>query len=589
MKRLWRDYLAGSLTRILAALFLIFIVAGTTSLYPLLIQWAYDGFAARSADVIWLAPIAATLVTLVKSAAMYGQAALVNGLMTDLESRLRSELYDHLIEADLAETTRVQTAVHTARFTTDITYVLNAVERFVKNSLRDGLTMLALVGTMFWIDWKLALATLVLAPVAIFPIATIGTRLRKIAGATQARIGDMTAVVQESLGAARVAKTYNLEGWLKARAAGRFDEVRALRVAALNAKARVQPTLEALGGLAVAAVVGFAGWRIVAGEATLGSFTAFISALIFAAQPLNGLGQLHNVLQEGLAALKRLFDTLDTPATIVSAPGAPALAVSSGAIRFEGAGFSYARGAAAVPALADVTLEIPSGATVAFVGPSGAGKSTLFQLMPRLYDLTSGTIHIDGQEIRSVDLVSLRAAIGVVSQDVLLFDDTIAANIALADAAPDPARIAAAAKAAAIHEFIAGLPEGYATRVGERGARLSGGERQRISIARALYKNAPILLLDEATSALDAESEGLVQAALAALSKNRTTLVIAHRLATVLEADLIVVLEDGRVVETGTHTRLLAAGGLYAQLHARQFREVGAPSLAVEHPVGDEG
>jgi len=317
-------------------------------------------------------------------------------------------------------------------------------------------------------------------------------------------------------------------------------------------------------------VIYFGGRQVIAGAAEPGDFFAFITALLLAYRPLKSVANLNTVLQEGLAAAQRVFAVIDIEPQVVDRPGAAALEIGGGAITFDDVHFRYHADA---PALNGVTLSVPAGHTVALVGPSGAGKSTILNLIPRFYDAEAGATRIDNQNVADVTLASLRGAIALVSQEITLFDDSVGANIAYGRRGADQAAIEAAARAAAAHGFITDLPQGYDTRVGEHGARLSGGQRQRIAIARAMLKDAPILLLDEATASLDTESERQVQAALAALKKGRTTLVIAHRLSTVRDADLIYVIEAGRVAEQGSHDELVAAGGLYARLHALQFAE----------------
>jgi subfamily B ATP-binding cassette protein MsbA len=548
-------------------LVLVALVAGATGLYPILIARAYDAFAAKDAGALVYAPVLVVAVTAVKGFALYAQVLLTNRVVTRIEADMQAALYAHLIDADLAQLGRESPAALTQRFTTDFLFIKEALTRLSTVALRDIATLIALLAAMLWIDPVLTLVAAVAAPLLVRPIARIGRKLRRVSASTQEGVGAMAGLVSESLGGARIAKTYRLEDYLKGRAKEAFDDVRALKMKAANARARLDPLLEIGGGLAVAGVLLLIGRRIVDGESTVGEFTGFVTALLLAAQPVRALGNLNAILQEAVAALQRTFAVMDEAPRIADRPGATALRVQGGEIRFAGARFRYREDA---PALDGVDVIAPAGRTTALVGRSGSGKSTLLALVPRLYDVTGGAVLIDGQDVRDVTIASLRDRVAVVSQDALLFDDTIAANIAFGRPGANHAEVEGAARNAAAHPFIAALPEGYQTRVGPGGSRLSGGERQRVALARAFLKDAPILLLDEATSALDSESERLVQGALVRLMRGRTTLVIAHRLSTVRDADLIVVLEAGRVAETGSHAALLARGGAYARLHRLQ-------------------
>jgi subfamily B ATP-binding cassette protein MsbA len=407
-------------------------------------------------------------------------------------------------------------------------------------------------------------------PLAIHPIIGIGRRIRRVSANTQAEIGQLTTLLNQTFQGARHVKAYGMEGYEERRASGLFERLFALVDRAGRTRSRASPMMETLGGAAIAVVILYGGHQVISGARTPGALFSFITALLLAYQPLKSLANLNASLQEGLAAAERVFEVLDVEPTIRDMPGARPLHVSGGEIRFEEVCFGYTPGAMA---LDSVSLTVPAGRTVALVGPSGAGKSTILNLIPRFFDVDEGSIRIDGQDVRSVTLASLRGAIALVAQEVSLFDDTVHANIAYGRFGASSTEIEAAARAAGVDEFIRKLPQGYDTLVGEHGVRLSGGQRQRVAIARAMLKDAPILLLDEATSALDSESERQVQAALRALMRGRTTLVIAHRLSTVQGADLICVVDRGRVVEIGRHADLLAREGLYARLHAMQFAE----------------
>jgi ATP-binding cassette, subfamily B, bacterial MsbA len=407
--------------------------------------------------------------------------------------------------------------------------------------------------------------------------------MRRVSVNTQVEFGQLTTLLSQTFQGARHVKAYGMEDYEKGRAAALFERIFRLADRANRTRARAGPMMEALGGAAIALVIFYGGHQVIVGARTPGAFFSFITALLLAYQPVKSLATLNAALQEGLAAAQRVFEVLDIEPTIRDRPRARKLRLAGGEVRFDRVRFGYQPGTVA---LDGISLTVPAGSTVALVGPSGAGKSTMLNLIPRFYDVDAGTIAIDGQEIGSVTLASLRGAIALVSQEVSLFDDTVRANIAYGRFGAPQADIEAAAAAAGAAGFIGELPQGYDTLVGERGVRLSGGQRQRLAIARAMLKDAPILLLDEATSALDSESERQVQAALRALMRGRTTVVIAHRLSTIVGADLICVLDRGQIVETGRHAQLLAKGGLYARLYEIQFaaeREL-APAAAVEAP-----
>ena len=595
VRRLMREYVRPHLWRIGAAILCMIVVAASTAAFTQLIKPIVDDvFVQRDGAMLWPVAGMALAVFAAKGFASYGQGVLMSFVGHGIVAEMQERLYGRLIGADLAFFNRTSPGDLIARFVNDINLLRNAVSNTLVGFGKDLLTALALVGVMFYEDWVLALAAFLAFPSAILPIVQVGRRMRKVSSHTQVGVGRLTTLLDESFQGVRYVKAYAMEAYEKLRARAAIGEVFRLNYKAERTRHTLHPIMEMLGGVAVVAVILYGGHQVIAQGKPAGSFFAFIMALLMAYEPIKRLAKLNASLQEGLAAAVRLFALLDMEPHIKDAPGAKPLSVNGGAIRFDHVTFSYDE---KTPALHDVTLDVPAGKTVALVGPSGAGKSTVMNLIPRFYDIDAGTVSIDGQDLREVTLDSLRRHVALVSQEILLFDDTVRANIAYGRPAASDAEIAAAVEAAGAADFIAGLPEGYETPVGPRGSRLSGGQRQRIAIARAMLKNAPILLLDEATSSLDSETERQVQGALSELMQGRTTLVIAHRLSTVLDADIIYVMEASRIVESGRHAELLAKGGAYAKLYAMQFADQdfgvsggasGGASEAAPGPLDEE-
>ena len=569
--RLVRDFMRPHARRIALAFLLMALAAGSTAGRAWLMQPVLDRiFVAHEGSLLLLIAGGALILALVKGLADYGEAVLMTRVGQRVIADVQIALFARLMRADLAYFHANPTGTLISRFTSDAALLRGAAANVLGGIGKDAVTVVFLVGVMFYQDWLLALISFFVFPMAIHPIIGIGRRIRRVTANTQAEIGQFTTLLNQTFQGARHVKAYGMEQYEERRAAGLIERLFLLIDRGARTRSRASPMMETLGGTAIAIVILYGGHQVISGARTPGALFSFITALLLAYQPLKSLANLNASLQEGLAVAQRIFEVLDVEPTIRDRPGARPLRISGGEIRFDNVSFSYVPGAVAIDG---VSLTIPAGRTVALVGPSGAGKSTILNLIPRFFDVGAGTIAIDGQDVRSVTLASLRGSIALVAQEVSLFDDTVQANIAYGRFGASIEEIEDAARAAAADAFIRELPQGYDTLVGEHGIRLSGGQRQRIAIARAMLKNAPILLLDEATSALDSESERQVQSALKTLIRGRTTLVIAHRLSTVHLADLIYVIDRGVVVEIGRHQELVSRDGLYARLYATQLSE----------------
>jgi subfamily B ATP-binding cassette protein MsbA len=590
-KARWSGRAQGILTRFVAdwiwprrlqvavALAWTVCLAAATAGYPVTIKIAVDSLLKPgSATLPWV--LAAIVgVTAARGLFLYLHQVAASHIATRMVTDIQKAAFAHLMNADFARLARETTGRLVSRLTNDLGAIHVAAQTTLVAFIRDVATVTALVAYMVYLDWAMTLALLAAGPLVVVPLRHLSRRLRSLARRTQAEMGGMTSLLTEKFSGARLIKALRLEGYAIDRLNDNFERVFGLRMKAVRARARTLSFLEVFAGVAIAAAIVLAYWRIGADASGLGMFAAYVGCLVLAGQSLRSFGNIANATSEGLAAAERVYEVLDEKPAIVDRPGAKPLAIAGGSIVFDGVGFTYPA-AAGKAAVRDFSLTVPGGATVALVGRSGAGKSTIINLVARLFDVETGRILIDGQDLRDVTLASLRDAIAIVSQEITLFDDSIAANIGLGRLGAGEEEIVAAARAAAAHEFIEAQPAGYATMIGEGGLKLSGGQRQRLALARAILKDAPLLLLDEATSALDTESERLVQAALARFTRNRTTLVIAHRLSTVQRADLICLMEDGRLAETGTHAELLARDGAYARLCRSQSLLAGADGAA---------
>ncbi len=571
--RIWRDYLRHHKGKLAAAVVCMVIVAAMTGAQAQFVQPALDRLVGGDAAVLWLLPLAFVAIIIAKTFAIYGQAVLMRKATLRIIEAVQGQMFRRLIGADLGYIDRRATGQLIARFLSDVGLLGQTLAEPFTALIRDSLTAAFLVGVMFYNNWRLALITFIVFPVSATIVVRLGRRTRRAARSAQAETGVLTSFLDDVLKGIRQVKAYAMERYEADRAEGLFASLFGLSYKITKIQARAAPTLEALGGVVFAAILAYGGYQVMQGQATVGSFMAFFVAMLLAYQPMRRLANVNTRMQQGLAAAERVFEIVDYRPEIADRPDAKPLSAGGQGVRLEAVDFSYGGG---IPALHRVTMEAPAGRMTALVGPSGAGKSTVLNLIPRFYDVSGGAVTVGGQDVRDLTLESLRGAIALVTQETGLFNDTVRNNIAYGrpDAGDDEIR--EAARNAAAEEFIVGLPRGYDTMVGERGVFLSGGQRQRISIARAMLKNAPILLLDEATSALDTESEQQVQAALERLMEGRTTIVIAHRLSTVVGADTIYVFDKGRIVESGRHAELAAGGGLYARLSELQFREGAA-------------
>tara|TARA_R110002074_G_scaffold59906_3_gene145333 strand:+ start:406 stop:2226 length:1821 start_codon:yes stop_codon:yes gene_type:complete len=568
--RLFRESMRGYARWFFAALACMALMAAATAASAWLMEPVVnDIFVNRDESMLMPVGLAVFAVFIIKGLANYGQATLMAYVGLRIVTDNQNRLFDKLSRMDVKFFQDSNTGGLISRFLVDINQMRGAVSNAWVSLGKDAMTLIGLIGVTFYQDWRLALIAFIIFPAALLPIVKLGRRMRKVTANTQREMGLFTTLLEQTIQGIRVVKAYSMEAYERGRVSEIVERVFNLTMKAERTRALSSPIMETLGGVAVGIVIFYGGYRVIHGNTDAGSFFSFITALLLAYEPMKRLANLNAALQQGLAGADRLFQMLDMEPAIQEAPNARDLPKPvKGAVEFRNVGFAYTSDRTT---LNDLSLTVPAGKTVALVGPSGAGKSTILNLIPRFYDVAEGAVLVDGEDVRGLTFQSLRGAMALVSQEVTLFDDTVRANIAYGRAGASEDEIIEAAKNAAAHDFIAELPDGYDTLVGEQGVKLSGGQRQRLAIARAMLKNAPILLLDEATSALDTESERQVQAALDTLMTDRTTLVIAHRLSTVVRADLICVIVDGRVAEQGSHAELLARGGHYKHLYELQF------------------
>ncbi len=546
------------------------MVAATTAAHAWMMQPALDEiFVRQNKTMLMYIPIAIVAIAVVKGWAAYGQNVVIRYIGQRIITDMQLKLYAHLLNADLSYLHAQTSGRLISRLSNDIGIMRQSVSTVFTGLAREALTFIFLIGLMFYQSVELALIAFVVFPLGVYPILRLGKRMRKVSTNTQSKLADFTSQLDETFQGIRVIRSYGREEYEIGRASNVVEHIFRLYMKAARTESASSPIMELLTGAAIAAIIWHGGSQVIAGTTTPGAFFSFISAMLMAYRPMKNLSSMNTQLQEGLAAAKRFFTLIDTAPSITEKPNAKTLQVTSGTIHYHNVNFAYN---AEKQALKNLSLTVPGGKTVALVGPSGGGKSTIINLLLRFYDINSGRITIDDMDIRDVSFASLRESMALVSQDITLFDDTVRANIAYGRPNATEDEIIEAAYNAAAHDFIMELPQGYDTIIGQHGLKLSGGQRQRLAIARAMLRNAPILLLDEATSALDPISEQQIQAALERLMKGRTTLVIAHRLSTIMNADIIYVLRQGSIVESGTHTELIAVQGEYNKLYTQHFR-----------------
>ena len=558
--------------RFIFAAFCMLIAGGLQSAMPLIAKPAVDEiFVSKDISALNWIPFAVVAIFLFKGLCNYGQAILMNSIGLRVVADLRNKLYEQIQKQSLSFFSGHPTGLLMSRITNDVQSVQTASSDAVTALVKDSFMLVCLVGVIFYTDWKLALIAMIVFPLTIYPISWFGRKMRKVTTSTQITMGNLNSLLQETISGARIVKAFCMEKYENKRFAAENERLFKHYMKAVSVNAISSPLMDFLGGLGIAGVIFYGGYNVVHGYSTPGTFFSFIAALLMLYEPVKRLTNVNNTINQGIAGADRIFSIIDRVPDIEDKTDATVLPPISKSIDLKNVTFSYET----IPVLKNINLSIKAGEVVAFVGMSGGGKTSLVNLIPRFYDVNTGCILIDGYDIRNVSLQSLRRQIAIVTQQTILFNDTVKNNIAYGDIERTENDITNAAKAANAHDFIMKLPTGYDSNIGELGTKLSGGEKQRISIARALLKNAPILILDEATSSLDTEAEIEVQDALDNLMKGRTTLVIAHRLSTIRNANRIIALVNGQIVEEGSHETLMEKKGEYFRLYNLQFKDEG--------------
>lgn len=558
--------------RFIFAALCMMVAGGLQSALPLISKPAIDEiFVSKDITALKWIPFAVIAIFLFKGLANYGQNILMSSIGLRIVTDLRNKLYEQIQRQSLSFFAEHPTGLLMSRITNDVYAVQTASSEAITALVKDSFMLLSLIGVIFYTDWKLALIATVIFPLAVYPISVFGKKMRKVTTSQQITMGTLNSLLQETISGTRIVKAFGMEKYENRRFADENERLFHHNMKAVSVNAISSPFMDFLGGLGIAAVIFYGGYNVVQGHSTPGTFFSFIAAMLMLYEPVKRLTNVNNTINQGIAGAERIFSIIDRVPDIEDKPDALLLPPITRSIDLEDVTFCYVD----KPVLKNINLSIRAGEVIAFVGMSGGGKTSLVNLIPRFYDVTQGRVLIDGHDVRDVTLSSLRRQIAIVTQQTILFNDTVKNNIAYGDIRRTDEEIYNAARAANAHDFIVKLPNGYESNIGELGTKLSGGEKQRISIARALLKNAPILILDEATSSLDTEAEIEVQGALDNLMKGRTTLVIAHRLSTIRNANRIIALVNGEVVEEGNHETLMARKGEYFRLYNLQFNDEG--------------
>ena len=570
LKRLYKNYTKKYLSKIFIALFLSVVVAGSTSATAYLLDPAIKKiFIDQDKTFAILVPFLIILAFSSKGISLYLARSLVIDLGFKIKQKIMGEMIGSILLSDVQTIEKKHSGKYISHFLYDVGMIYQLVSTGLLNIMKDSITLIALASLMFYQNWKLALFSLIMMPMAAYVAKSLGKRMGKATVKSAESTGSFSTLITEILKGTRIIRIYQKEDFEKDKSNKAIKDLTSKEVKMNKILIRATPVMETLTGIMIAGFIYFSGFLIAKGEIGLNNFFSFLAAMMLAYQPIRSLATINMVIYQGTAAAERIFKVIDEENKINNQEGSPNIKIKKSNLSFKNVSFKYDSGK--ISAVKDISLEIEGGKITALVGHSGAGKSTILNLIPRFYDPQDGTISIDAQNIRDVSIESLRKNISLVSQDTVLFDDSVRNNVKYAKLDASDEEIMHACKLAAADDFIRGLPSKYETKIGENGFRLSGGEKQRLSIARAILKNSPIILLDEATSSLDAESESKVQNAILNLTQNRTTIVIAHRFSTINKADKIILMNKGSVIATGTHHNLLETSQEYKNLYQKQI------------------